>query len=75
MLFMLIGFEMLVIKVESTMVAIGGILILVVLLSHYISVFLPSSILRGKMRLEKNGVVILTWGGLNLELYRIIQNS
>ena len=64
LLFMLIGFEMLVIKVESTMLVIGSILVFVVLIARYISVLLPSGILRGKMQLEKNAVLILTWGGL-----------
>lgn len=64
MLFMLLGFEMLVIKVESTVVLIGGILIFLVLISRYISVFLPVKILRGRMHLENNAVAILTWGGL-----------
>ncbi|GAB2976529.1 sodium:proton antiporter [Mucilaginibacter puniceus] len=63
-LFMLIGLEMLVIKVESTIVILGAILILLVLASRYISVFLPVQILRKRMHLEKNAIVILTWGGL-----------
>lgn len=64
MLFMLIGFEMLIIKVESTMVIVGGILILLVLLSRFISVFIPIQGLRKYMQLENNAIAILTWGGL-----------
>lgn len=63
-LFMLIGFEMLILRVESTMVLIGGILILLVLLARFISIFLPVQLLRKHMQLEKNSIPMLTWGGL-----------
>ena len=63
-LFMLIGFEMLILKVESTMVIIGGILIMLVLFARFISIFLPVQFLRKHMQLEKNSIPMLTWGGL-----------
>lgn len=63
-LFLLIGFEMLVIKLNSTLMMIGGISILVVLLARWISVALPISVIRFKVSLERNAITILTWGGL-----------
>ncbi|WP_158828511.1 cation:proton antiporter [Mucilaginibacter lacusdianchii] len=64
MLFMLLGLEMLVIQVSATMVLIGVMLIVLVLISRFVSVFLPIQILRKKIDLENNAVTILTWGGL-----------
>ena len=63
-LFLLIGLEMLIIKVNSTIMLIGVIMILVVLLARYICVLLPVSLLRIWLKFEKNAVMILTWGGL-----------
>ena len=63
-LFMLIGFEMLVINADKTTLLIGIITILVVLLSRWVSVALPMLLLRHKMNFEKNAIAILTWGGL-----------
>jgi CPA1 family monovalent cation:H+ antiporter len=63
-LFLLIGFEMLVIKMDIAMLAIGLIAILIVLLARWISVALPIAFLRKKMTIEKNAISILTWGGL-----------
>lgn len=63
-LFMLIGFEMLVVKTDRTTLLIGVICIAVVLLARWVSVALPITLLRYKMRFEKNAIAILTWGGL-----------
>jgi monovalent cation:H+ antiporter, CPA1 family len=63
-LFLLIGLEMLVIKVNSTIMFVGVIMILVVLLARYLCVLLPVSVLRFWMKFEKNAVIMLTWGGL-----------
>ncbi|MGI4021187.1 MAG: cation:proton antiporter [Janthinobacterium lividum] len=63
-LFMLIGFEMLKLKIDPIIVIIGCILILLVLLSRYISIFLPIQVFRSWIKLEKNDITILTWGGL-----------
>ena len=64
LLFMLIGFEMLVVKLNTTILLIGIISIGVVLLARWISVALPVTMLRFKMTFEKNAIAILTWGGL-----------
>jgi len=63
-LFLLIGLQMLVIRPHSIIMLIGCIMILVVLLARWISVFLPVAVLRLKIKFEKNVVAILTWGGL-----------
>jgi monovalent cation:H+ antiporter, CPA1 family len=63
-LFLLIGLQMLVIKVHSTIMIIGCIMILVVLLARWFSVSLPVAVLRIKIKFERNAVTILTWGGL-----------
>ncbi len=63
-LFLLIGLEMLVIKVNPTVMIIGYIMILMVLLARYVSVAIPVTFLRLWIKFEKNAVLILTWGGL-----------
>lgn len=63
-LFLLIGLEMLVIKVDTTIMLIGGIMIIMVLFARYLSVSFPVLFLRLWIKFEKNAVLILTWGGL-----------
>ena len=63
-LFLFIGMEMLIIKVSSVIFVIGIIMILIVLLARWVSVLIPIHFLRYKITLEKNIVLILTWGGL-----------
>ncbi len=64
LLFMLVGFEMLVIKLSGTIIIIGAITIIVVLLARWVSVALPVTLMRYRMTFEKNAIAILTWGGL-----------
>ncbi len=64
LLFMLVGFEMLTLKLNGTIITIGLIAIVVVLLSRWVSVALPVAVMRYKTTFEKNAVAILTWGGL-----------
>jgi monovalent cation:H+ antiporter, CPA1 family len=63
-LFLLIGLEMLIIKINVTVFIIGGISIFIVLLARWISVFFPILLLRYKVKFEKHAVAMLTWGGL-----------
>lgn len=63
-LFLLIGLEMLVIKINFNVMFIGGIMIFLVLLARYLSVIFPVLFLRLWIKFEKNAVLILTWGGL-----------
>jgi CPA1 family monovalent cation:H+ antiporter len=63
-LFLLIGLQMLVIKIHLTIMIIGCIMILIVLAARWFSVSLPVAVLRLKIKFERNAVTILTWGGL-----------
>ncbi|MDB5023755.1 MAG: sodium:proton antiporter [Mucilaginibacter sp.] len=63
-LFLLIGLQMLVIEIHPTIMIIGCLMIVVVLLARWFSVFLPVAVLSIKIKFEKNAVTILTWGGL-----------
>ena len=63
-LFLLIGFEMLIIQFSSTLVWLGCISILIVLLARFVSVAIPIYMLQAKKTFEKNAIPILTWGGL-----------
>jgi monovalent cation:H+ antiporter, CPA1 family len=63
-LFMLIGFEMLIIKFNLAILTIGGLTILIVLFSRWVSVAVPVTLLRRKINFENHAIAILTWGGL-----------
>ena len=63
-LFLLMGLEMLVIKINSTIMLIGFIMIFVVLLARYLCVLFPVLVLRFWIKFEKNAIVMLTWGGV-----------
>jgi len=63
-LFMLVGFEMLVINYDYTILFIGVICIAIVLFVRWVSVALPVTLLRRKINFEPNAIAILTWGGL-----------
>ncbi len=59
-----IGLEMLVIKINVTVLVIGGLSIITVLMARWAAVFFPILLLRYKIKFEKHAVAILTWGGL-----------
>jgi monovalent cation:H+ antiporter, CPA1 family len=63
-LFMLIGLEMLIIKINPVILIIGAISIVIALLARWASVFFPILLLRLKLKFEPHVVTILTWGGL-----------
>lgn len=63
-LFLLIGLEMLVIKIDPVIMGIGAVMIVFVLLARYLSVIFPVLFLKIWFPFEKNAVLILTWGGL-----------
>lgn len=63
-LFLLIGFEMLVIPFNMTLLSLGCIAIVIVLFARYVSVRLPMLVLRNKKPFEKNALPILIWGAL-----------
>lgn len=64
LLFVIIGLELLVIKFTSSFIVIGLIAIFVVLLTRYISIFLPSQIIRIKEDVDHSTILMLVWGGL-----------
>ncbi len=63
-LFLFIGLEILIIKINTTVLIIGGIAVILVILARWISVAIPIFLLRYKIRFEKHAIIILTWGGL-----------
>ncbi len=63
-LFLLIGFEMLIISFNQTLFWLGCITIIIVLLARFISVAIPISVLKLGKTFERNVIPILTWGGL-----------
>jgi len=63
-LFLLIGLQMLVVRIDRHLFVIGLLMIAIVLLARWVSVLLPVTILRKWVNFEKHAVLILTWGGL-----------
>lgn len=63
-LFLLIGFEMLIIPFNQTLFWLGCVAIVIVLLARFISVAMPIAVLRFGKAFERNAIPILTWGGL-----------
>src|SRR5258708_39535581 len=63
-LFLLIGFELLVLPFDKRVVVLGLACIPMVLLARYLSVLIPIGVLRYVTTFEKNAIPILTWGGL-----------
>jgi len=63
-LFLLIGFEMLVIHFNTVVFWLACVSIVIVLIARLISVALPILLLRYKKTFEKHAISILTWGGL-----------
>lgn len=64
LLFVLIGLELLVIKTNNTILFISFIFIFIALIARYISVWLPSLIIRFREKITQKTLLILTWGGL-----------
>lgn len=63
-LFLLIGFEVLVISVQLRPFAAGLIMIPVVLSARFVSVAIPVTIMKPFKKFSPNAIKILTWGGL-----------
>lgn len=63
LLFILIGFEILVIKINPYFL-IGLFAIVVLLIARFISVGIPIALLKFKREFVKHSIWILTWGGL-----------
>lgn len=63
-LFLLIGFEMLIVPFNLNLLLLGLVTIIIVLFARFISVAIPVFVLKYKNAFERNAVLILTWGGL-----------
>ncbi|RZK80313.1 MAG: sodium:proton antiporter [Pedobacter sp.] len=63
-LFMLIGFELLIIPFEISFLYIGLISIFIVIMVRFISLALPSYVFRLEYEFPKKTYLIMTWGGL-----------
>jgi len=63
-LFLLIGFEMLIIPFNQTLFWLSCVTIVIVLLARFVAVALPIAVLRFGKAFERNAIPILTWGGL-----------
>lgn len=64
LLFVLIGLELLIIKINYTLILVSSIIIVAALIIRYISVFVPSLLIRLKEVITRKTLLILTWGGL-----------
>ena len=64
LLFVLIGLELLVIRTDKNIILISVGLLIVGLLTRYISVWIPSLLIRLKEKITQKTLYILTWGGL-----------
>ncbi|TDD97017.1 cation:proton antiporter [Flavobacterium cellulosilyticum] len=64
LLFVLIGLELLVIKVNNTLFLVSSIIIIAALVIRYVSIFIPSILIRLKEKITRKTILILTWGGL-----------
>lgn len=63
-LFLLIGFEMLIVAFNFTLLWLGCMAVIIVLFARLISVWLPITVLKNKKAFENNAIPILTWGAL-----------
>ena len=64
LLFVLIGLELLIVEDIQKYLWIGLLMIVLVLAVRYISVLVPSFLIRITDRFQHNTVLVLTWGGL-----------
>ncbi|HMQ68855.1 MAG TPA: sodium:proton antiporter [Ignavibacteria bacterium] len=63
-LFVLIGLELLIVEFNPIILVISIILIFITLITRYISVWVPSLLIRFKENISRKTLVVLTWGGL-----------
>lgn len=64
LLFVLIGLELILLEINSTIIYVSLILIVIILITRYISVLIPSFALSFKEKVNQKTLFILTWGGL-----------
>ena len=56
--------ELLVIHIVPTYILIGVLTIIIVLVTRYISVFIPAQFIKLKEQITQRTIIIMTWGGL-----------
>jgi monovalent cation:H+ antiporter, CPA1 family len=64
LLFVLIGLELLIIQINYTLILVSLIIIVAALIIRYISVLVPTLLIRIKEKTTRKTLLILTWGGL-----------
>lgn len=64
MLFVLIGLQLVSIKINNSYLLIGAVGIVILLLARALSIILPVMLLKRTLHLRYNSITILTWGGL-----------
>lgn len=64
LLFVLIGLELLIIQDINSYIWVSMLLIFVILMIRYISVLIPSLMIRFTDKFDRKTVMVLTWGGL-----------
>ncbi len=64
MLFVLMGLELLIIETNKTIFIASVILIIIAILTRYISLWIPSVAIRQREKITRRTLLILTWGGL-----------
>ena len=63
-LFLFIGFELLLIKDLDEYLVAGGICIMIVLLARWVAIFVPTKFMAFKYRFSPQTVKVLVWGGI-----------
>lgn len=63
-LFLFIGFELLLIEDLNEYLVAGGICILIVLLARWVAIFVPTKFMAFKYRFSPQTVKVLVWGGI-----------
>ena len=63
-LFVLIGLELLIIETNQKIIFVSLFLIVIAVLTRYISLWIPSVAIRQKEMITRRALLILTWGGL-----------
>lgn len=63
-LFMLMGFEMMVINITSSYLAVGLMAIMAMLIGRFVSVSIPVLLMNARHSFERGTIRLLTWGGL-----------
>ncbi len=63
-LFVLMGLELLIIDLPPLFIWIGLTMVFFTLLARYVSLWIPSYLIKNRIKIDKSTLNILTWGGL-----------